>query len=126
MKSLKPMPRETKCIETLRHRGNPVYLNNEINSTAFYIPNVFIFSFKTKNNFKDAIFSNIRNIDYELNYHAKYGPCFGSSDIITYTSNEVTDYDTNYCNECHYEKEIRDTETRFFMEDYEVFQIIKR
>ncbi|GET00936.1 hypothetical protein GLOIN_2v1877698 [Rhizophagus clarus] len=86
----------------------------------------FIFSFKDKNTFKDAILSNVKNIDYALNYHANYGPCFGSSDIITYNSNEDMNYDTIYCNECHYEKKIRDSETRFSIEDYEVYQIVKR
>ncbi|GET00935.1 BTB/POZ protein [Rhizophagus clarus] len=86
----------------------------------------FVFSFKNMDNFKDSIISYVKNVDYALNYHANYGPCFGSSDLITYNSNEDTDYDVVYCDECHYEKKLRDTETRFSIEDYEIYQIVKR
>ena len=32
----------------------------------------------------------------------------------------------NYCGGNYYEKKIRDTEDKFFVEDYEIFQIIRQ
>ncbi|CAB4412213.1 unnamed protein product [Rhizophagus irregularis] len=86
----------------------------------------FIFSFKNKN-IKDAIFSNVRDTgaDFAVCYCQADGPFFGR-DIIIRASNESTNYDTSYCGKLHYEKMIRDTGNKFQIEDYEVFQIIKR
>jgi hypothetical protein len=85
----------------------------------------FIFSSKNKNNFKDAIISNIENTDYALNYGIYSGPCFGR-DIVICSRNESTNYVYCYCKKQRYERNVRDTEDRFSIEDYEVFQITKR
>jgi hypothetical protein len=85
----------------------------------------FIFSFKSKNNFfKDAILSNVRDINYAVANHPECGPHFGD-DLVIYASNESTDY-VACCEREYYEMKIRDTEDNFSIEDYEVFQIIKR
>ncbi|POG69228.1 hypothetical protein GLOIN_2v1877698 [Rhizophagus irregularis DAOM 181602=DAOM 197198] len=110
---------KVKETEEILGGYNPIIWLSSSDLTYGKTKDSFIFSFKNKNNFKDPIISNVKNIDYALNYHVKYGPCFGSSDLITYNSNEDMDYDTDYCNECHYEKKIRDAETRFSIEDYE-------
>ncbi|RGB30403.1 hypothetical protein C1646_711383 [Rhizophagus diaphanus] len=84
----------------------------------------FIFSFKNKN-IKDAIFSNIRDTaEFAVCYCRADGPFFGR-DIIIRASNESTNYDTSYCGCVHYEKMIR-AESKFQIEDYEVFQVIKK
>ncbi|GBC11598.2 hypothetical protein GLOIN_2v1763587 [Rhizophagus irregularis DAOM 181602=DAOM 197198] len=84
----------------------------------------FIFSFKNKN-IKDAIFSNVRDTaEFAVCYCRADGPFFGR-DIIIRASNESTNYDTSYCGWVHYEKMIR-AEGKFQIEDYEVFQVIKR
>ena len=58
------------------------------------------------------------------------GPCFGfDMNIVTYSSNESRDdrvYDRVFCRKTSYEEKIRNTEDNFSMEDYEVFQIIKK
>ncbi|UZO04946.1 uncharacterized protein OCT59_025308 [Rhizophagus irregularis] len=85
----------------------------------------FIFSFKNKNNFKDAILSIIKDTNNALNYHSIFGPCFGK-DLLMYTYIGAADIDfdmTEVCSE-YYEKRIRE-EGEFLMEDYEIFQIIK-
>ncbi|GES84534.1 hypothetical protein GLOIN_2v1868421 [Rhizophagus clarus] len=85
----------------------------------------FIFSFKNKNNFKDVIISNIENTK-SFYFSPLRGPSFGSDDIFIYATNEFANYNTIYCIKSHYEKKIRDSQNRFSMEDYEIFQIIKR
>jgi hypothetical protein len=85
----------------------------------------FIFSFKNKNNsFKDAIISNVVDTEMAIYYDKRYGPCF--NDIFTYSSNEDITFEQNFCEQYTYEKEIRDTNEDFSIEDYEVFQITKR
>ncbi|GBB85449.1 hypothetical protein RclHR1_00120003 [Rhizophagus clarus] len=84
----------------------------------------FIFSFKNKN-IKDAIFSNVKDIDLAVCNCRADGPFFGR-DIIIKASNESTNYNTTYCKKYCYEKRIRDIEGNFQMEDFEVFQIIKK
>ncbi|UZO04949.1 uncharacterized protein OCT59_025310 [Rhizophagus irregularis] len=87
----------------------------------------FIFSFKNKNNFKDAILSIIKDTNNALNYHSIFGPCFGK-DLLMYTSTGSADMDIDvtkiYNEQNYYEKSIREG-GNFPMEDYEIFQIIK-
>ncbi|GES93578.1 hypothetical protein GLOIN_2v1882540 [Rhizophagus clarus] len=85
----------------------------------------FIFSFKNRNNFKDAIVSYVKNMNCALLFSDNAGPNFGN-DIIICSSNESTNYDKFRCNNCYYEKPIRDSDDYNNIEDYEVFQIIKR
>ncbi|GES93550.1 hypothetical protein GLOIN_2v1868421 [Rhizophagus clarus] len=84
----------------------------------------FIFSFKNKN-IKDAILSKVKDTNYALDYSDKSGPTFGW-DLVIFSSYEFTDFDIIRCSMSCYEKRIRDTEEYFSIEDYEVFQIIKR
>ncbi|GES93499.1 hypothetical protein GLOIN_2v1782772 [Rhizophagus clarus] len=85
----------------------------------------FIFSFKD-NNVKDAIICNVRDNDHALFYGISNGPHFGSDIILYSAKGEFSDYDYIRCGRCYYERNIRDTSDNFSMEDYEVFQIIKR
>ncbi|GBC04178.1 hypothetical protein RclHR1_05550015 [Rhizophagus clarus] len=86
----------------------------------------FIFSFKNKNNFKDAILSNVKNIDYALWFNYDSGPYFGV-DIVIYSSDgQSTNYNEVRCENHHYEKQIRDSDGYFIIEDYEVFQFTKK
>ncbi|GBB83394.1 hypothetical protein RclHR1_10110006 [Rhizophagus clarus] len=56
----------------------------------------FIFSFKYKNGlFKDGIISNVKKINYALNYSQLRGPSFGW-DLILRSSNRIEDYDEIY------------------------------
>ncbi|GBC03052.1 hypothetical protein RclHR1_04970006 [Rhizophagus clarus] len=88
----------------------------------------FIFSFKSKNNFKDSILSHVKNMKKALLYHANCGPIFGKNDLHIFVSgdNDLKEYDQCWCRQETYEKKIRDTGGQFSVEDYEVFQIIKK
>ncbi|EXX74591.1 hypothetical protein RirG_049680 [Rhizophagus irregularis DAOM 197198w] len=88
----------------------------------------FIFSFKNKDNFKESILSRVNDASYALFYHNRFGPTFGESDIDirVLPENNSKEYDYCLCQQESYEKEIIDTEGVFSIEDYEVFQILKR
>jgi hypothetical protein len=89
----------------------------------------FIFSFNN-NNAKDAIISNITNVQddihHAMDYWHRHGPYFGDDIIIYARNDEYDNYDNIYCKKKRYEKKIRDTEDSFSMDDYEVFQIIRK
>jgi len=87
----------------------------------------FIFSFKSKNNFKDPIYSHVNNTDRALFYSPYYGPSFGRNDLLICNEHGYVsvNYNWNHCKLADYEKKIRDTKEKFSIEDYEVFQILK-
>ncbi|PKC51472.1 hypothetical protein RhiirA1_543690, partial [Rhizophagus irregularis] len=89
----------------------------------------FIYSFKNKN-IKDAILSNVINAKGAIFCGEVWGPQFGKDLIInsykiTSNSDEFTDFCVTCCRNNFYERNIRDTEDNFSIEDYEVFQIIE-
>ncbi|GBC11630.2 hypothetical protein GLOIN_2v1868421 [Rhizophagus irregularis DAOM 181602=DAOM 197198] len=84
----------------------------------------FIFSFVNKN-VKDAIISNVVAVNCAINCGTGCGPYFGN-DIIICSTEDQLDYYGIRCKKNFYEKKIRDTEDCFSIEDYEVFQIVKR
>ncbi|GBB90174.1 hypothetical protein RclHR1_17050002 [Rhizophagus clarus] len=99
----------------------------------------FIFSFENKDNLKDPILSYVEDYDRALYYGSKYGPTF-DYDLEIYVDDEIdghkeydsdniirnTEYNFIRCKQRSYEKKIRDTDDKFFIEDYEVFRILKR
>ncbi|EXX78117.1 uncharacterized protein OCT59_029421 [Rhizophagus irregularis] len=89
----------------------------------------FIFSFKNKVEIKDSILSRIKNIDKALYHYEYYGPAFGCFDLrLSYRSDisKTNQFNSNICKQANYDKRIRDTEDKFYIEDYEVFQITKK
>ncbi|UZO10531.1 uncharacterized protein OCT59_002112 [Rhizophagus irregularis] len=89
----------------------------------------FIFSFKNRDEIKDLILSYISNMNRAINYYKTHGPSFGYDDLkISYNgwSNDVDPFNYKKCKQTDYEKRIRDTEEFFDIEDYEVFQIMKK
>ncbi|PKK64727.1 hypothetical protein RhiirC2_756233, partial [Rhizophagus irregularis] len=64
-------------------------------------------------------------------YYSEFrGPSFGNSDLrlsvaFRLNSKPSNHYDFNICKQEYYEKKIRDTENVFYIEEYEVFQIIR-
>ncbi|GES93551.1 hypothetical protein GLOIN_2v1763587 [Rhizophagus clarus] len=84
----------------------------------------FIFSFKNKNN-KDAILSKVRNACYALEFGALCGPKFESDLRIFSSFGEFRDFNVTFYETVHYKKQIR-AEDNFPIEDYEVFQILRR
>jgi len=84
----------------------------------------FVFSFKNKNT-KNAIISNIEITDRAFHCDRLNGPDFG--DIIIWASSETTNFNSIVCKKRYHEKRIRDVaEEVLFLEDYELFQIIRR
>jgi hypothetical protein len=83
----------------------------------------FIFSFNSTIN--SAIISNVRNHNYAIWNQSYYGPYFGYYDIAIFAINEHKNYNMMFCRQTYYEKNIRDSNNRFSIEDYEVFQIVK-
>ncbi|GBC10248.1 hypothetical protein RclHR1_09470008 [Rhizophagus clarus] len=95
----------------------------------------FIFSFKNEN-IKDVILSKVINGNCAIDNSSSCGPQFGKDlricsygeDLVVYPyeSNDYTrDFNVTCCKKIHYDKMIRDTED-FSMEDYEVFQLIRK
>ncbi|GES93536.1 hypothetical protein GLOIN_2v1868410 [Rhizophagus clarus] len=77
-------------------------------------------------NIKDAIFSNVKDTaKFAVCYCQVDGPFFGL-DIFIRATGEFKDYDVISYKKSYYEKRIRDTDDKFQIEDYEVFQIMKK
>ncbi|GES90281.1 BTB/POZ protein [Rhizophagus clarus] len=71
--------------------------------------------------------SYVMDMDYALYYDGYYGPTFGE-DIEIYVEEDDDSKEYDYCHykqQC-YEKILRVTKNLFLIEDYEVFQIIRR
>ncbi|EXX57591.1 uncharacterized protein OCT59_024785 [Rhizophagus irregularis] len=85
----------------------------------------FIFSFNNNNINDNYILSRIIDNRHAVDNRSYYGPSFGNGDLIIWG----TDINTfsSYCYVCKnsYEKSIRETEDRFSVEEYEVFQLMK-
>ncbi|GBC28902.2 carbohydrate-binding module family 13 protein [Rhizophagus irregularis DAOM 181602=DAOM 197198] len=81
----------------------------------------FIFSFKNKENIGNYILSRVKNENYAIENDSSLGPTFGDGDL------ELNG--KNHNKACYYsrvyEKQIRETEDNFSVEEYEIFQIIK-
>lgn len=83
----------------------------------------FIFSLKST-----SYGINVSPVEYNeraLNYGINYGPSFGLSDLI------ISGHNFKYGGKCYckmddYKVHIRNTENNFSIEDYEVFQVIKK
>ncbi|GBC11294.2 BTB/POZ protein [Rhizophagus irregularis DAOM 181602=DAOM 197198] len=74
-------------------------------------------------NIKDAILSNVRDAWQALDYSRSCGPQFGQD--LNISSKNTKSFNVTYCRKVMYERNIRDTEDKFSIEDYEVFQIIR-
>ncbi|GES99133.1 carbohydrate-binding module family 13 protein [Rhizophagus clarus] len=77
----------------------------------------FIFSFKNGDKNDSFILSRVKDENYATYNYFDYGPSFGNGDL---------DFSGNHgsCSDCDYEKQIRETNDDFFVEEYEVFQIM--
>ncbi|UZO08940.1 uncharacterized protein OCT59_029183 [Rhizophagus irregularis] len=86
----------------------------------------FIFSFKNKDNFKEPILSHVNDASRAVYYRNNFGPTFGGGDIEICADIDNKEYDWCICIRQSYEKKMRDTGDLFLIEDYEMFQIIKK
>ncbi|RIA86068.1 hypothetical protein C1645_829829, partial [Glomus cerebriforme] len=85
----------------------------------------FIFSFKSKDDFKDPILSYVKDMNQAVLYFYTCGPNFGDCDIEIYSNNDNSkEYNFIRCKQLNYEKKIRSTDQQFLIEDYEEKQLI--
>ncbi|CAB4427794.1 unnamed protein product [Rhizophagus irregularis] len=86
----------------------------------------FIFSFRNKN-INNHIISRVKENEYAIYYWNRYGPSFGGEDLIIH-GGDVCDFRkrNSYCKKKSYKKDIRITEDKFSVEEYEIFQIIEK
>jgi hypothetical protein len=83
----------------------------------------FIFSLKS-----NSYGINVSPVEYNeraLNFGINYGPSFGLSDLII-SGNNFKYNGKCYCKMDDYKVHIRNTENIFSIEDYEVFQVVKK
>ncbi|GBC40606.2 hypothetical protein GLOIN_2v1884231 [Rhizophagus irregularis DAOM 181602=DAOM 197198] len=71
-----------------------------------------------------GITCHVKDTNRALLYHNAYGPTF-DDDLLLYVEEKdgLKEYNVFHCKQRSYEKKIRDTEERFTIEEYEVFQI---
>ncbi|CAB4421438.1 unnamed protein product [Rhizophagus irregularis] len=86
--------------------------------------NSFIFSFESVDSVEKHILSRVKNEQYAIFNVRNCGPLFGEygEDLAIYGDDF---YEKSYCRKRSYEP-IRKTENRFSVEEYEIFQIIKK
>ncbi|GES93566.1 BTB/POZ protein [Rhizophagus clarus] len=113
---------KVKRTEEILGGYNPIIWKSHGSGLWAKTKDSFIFSFKN-NNVKDGIISDIEDTDRALWYNSSAGPFFGY-DIIIYAHNSLHYNDIRY-EQHYYEKKIRN-EGQFGIEDFEVFQIIKK
>ncbi|RGB29641.1 hypothetical protein C1646_312643 [Rhizophagus diaphanus] len=84
----------------------------------------FIFSFNN-NRSENYILSRIVDNRHAIDNRSYYGPSFGNGDLILWGL-DINTLSTNYCYACKnsYEKPIRETEDKFYVEEYEVFRLM--
>ncbi|EXX57599.1 uncharacterized protein OCT59_024787 [Rhizophagus irregularis] len=85
----------------------------------------FIFSFNNNNINDNYILSRIIDNRHAIDNRSYHGPSFGNGDLIIWGLD--IDAFSHYCSSCKssYEKSIRETDDRFSVEEYEVFQLMK-
>ncbi|RIA94284.1 hypothetical protein C1645_818279 [Glomus cerebriforme] len=87
----------------------------------------FIFSFKNDDNDDNIVLSRVENENENeaIKYCQSYGPSFGDGDLKLYTHRSYiySDEFVGYCKKNSYEKKIRETEDKFIVDEYEIFEI---
>ncbi|GBC27024.2 BTB/POZ protein [Rhizophagus irregularis DAOM 181602=DAOM 197198] len=125
---------QSNTVTVIKVRGSNEILGgyNPIKwkSGGFGITNdSFIFSLMNNENNEDYLLSRVKDKKYAINYSKKLGPSFGKSDltlsevIMISGGDLVQKFDRCHCKKSSYEKPIRKTEDKFFIEEYEIFQI---
>jgi hypothetical protein len=82
----------------------------------------FLFSFDKNRGIKNHILSRVKNSKFAISNDSNRGPSFGESDLILRGRNG---YDNCACKNKSYEKAIRLVNSKFTVEEYEIFQITK-
>jgi hypothetical protein len=83
----------------------------------------FIFSFKSTFSIQDYILSRVKDHNFAISNHSDRGPSFGVEDLVLRGKSKR--YNNSVCKLSSYEKPIRKTNSKFSVDEYEVFQIIE-
>ncbi|GBC27063.2 carbohydrate-binding module family 13 protein [Rhizophagus irregularis DAOM 181602=DAOM 197198] len=97
---------------------------NNINNYHGTTKDSFIFSFMNKESIIDHIISRIENENCAINYWHQLGPSFGEGDLQIYGNVSFKKSKTSRCYKSSYDKQIRNTQRAFSVDNYEIFQII--
>ncbi|GBC26898.2 carbohydrate-binding module family 13 protein [Rhizophagus irregularis DAOM 181602=DAOM 197198] len=82
----------------------------------------FIFSFDENQDINNHILSRVMDSDVAISNHTQRGPSFGEKDLIL----RGASLDNCVCSKTFYDKAIRNSSSKFSLEDYEIFQITKK
>ncbi|GBC01398.1 hypothetical protein RclHR1_04180005 [Rhizophagus clarus] len=93
--------------------------NNEYSNTK----DSFIFSFENNNGIDNHILSRVVNEQWAIRNHGKCGPLFGIGDL--YFWNDISINGNSMSKKINYDKSIKKAKDKFYIEELEVFQIIK-
>ena len=80
----------------------------------------FIFSFKNNNNIENYVLSRVVDENEAVYNSYNYGPSFGRNDLYIWGCGDECS-----CIKGSYEKPIREAVRGFYVEECEVFQIVK-
>jgi hypothetical protein len=94
---------------------NPIAWESNILGSYSITINRFIFSFENENH----VLSRVINEKRAIRNHSFCGPIFGDGDL------DLSNSGNSMCKRTSYDKSIRKTKNKFFIEELEVFQIIK-
>ncbi|PKY60240.1 hypothetical protein RhiirA4_483731, partial [Rhizophagus irregularis] len=81
----------------------------------------FIFSFDENQGINNHILSRVWDEDFAVSNHTSRGPSFGKSDLVL----RGASLDNCVCKITSYDKPIRNSSSKFSLEEYEIFQITK-
>ncbi|GBC09333.1 hypothetical protein RclHR1_08780004 [Rhizophagus clarus] len=83
----------------------------------------FLFSFDKNQGIENHILSRVKSSKFAISNDSNRGPSFGESDLILRGSKV---YNNSVCTKKSYEKQIRIINSRFSVEEYEIFQVTKK
>ncbi|GBC32784.2 hypothetical protein GLOIN_2v1881828 [Rhizophagus irregularis DAOM 181602=DAOM 197198] len=93
---------------------NPIEWNSDCCYRA--TKDSFIFSFRNSDDIESYILSRVKNEQRAIFNSSGFGPSFDYGLILI--------NDSGLCGKNYYENQIRETEDGFYVEEYEVFQIL--
>ncbi|UZO02520.1 uncharacterized protein OCT59_021000 [Rhizophagus irregularis] len=100
---------------------NPIEWKSGCTHAAAY--DSFIFSFDKNKRVENHILSRVRNTNFAISHNSNRGPSFGEGDLIL-RGNKL--FNNSVCTKASYDRPIRNSNSKFSVEELEVFQITKK
>ncbi|PKC57453.1 hypothetical protein RhiirA1_498157, partial [Rhizophagus irregularis] len=103
---------------------NPIEWKNDERSYGI-TKDSFIFSFENADNIEKYVLSRVKDEKFAIFNLRSCGPLFGEygEDFAVWGDNF---YNKSYCKKRSYEKKIRNTDSCFSVEEFEVFKLLKK